>query len=85
MGCMVMGSLIVKYVTCLCGLTISSSVKTYSIQTHLLDQICLGLLPLAATMLFYFLLQKKRWSVARGIVLIFLLGILGGITGILTV
>lgn len=85
MGCMVMGSLIVKYVTCLCGLTISSSVETYSIQTHLLDQICPGLLPLAATMLFYFLLQKKRWSVARVIVLIFLLGILGGITGILTV
>ncbi len=85
MGCMVMGSLIVKYVTCLCGLTIRSSVGTYSIQTQLLDQICPGLLPLTATMLFYFLLQKKRWPVVRVILLIFVLSILGGVTGILTV
>lgn len=85
MGCMVMGSLIVKYVTCLCGLTIRSSVGTYSIQAQLLDQICPGLLPLTATMLFYFLLQKKRWPVVRVILLIFALSILGGVTGILTV
>lgn len=84
MGCMVMGSLIVNYVTCTCGVIIKTSVNSYNIQEQLLNQICPGILPLAMTMLIYFLLKKKRWTATRVILFIFAIGVLGGLTGILT-
>lgn len=84
MGCMVMGSLIINYVTCTCGIVINTSVDSYNIQEQLLDHICPGILPFIMTMLIYFLMKKKRWPVTRVIFMIFVLGVLGDLTGILT-
>lgn len=83
MGCMVMGGLIVNYVKAVCGLKIVSSTTTYSIQTNFLDQVCPSILPLAVTLLVYYLMNKKRWSSLKIIGLIVVIGIVGGITGIL--
>ncbi|WP_323088921.1 PTS system mannose/fructose/sorbose family transporter subunit IID [Allobaculum sp. JKK-2023] len=84
MGCMVMGGLIVNYVSAVCGLEIVSSAQTYSIQTNFLDAVCPKILPLGATMLIYYLMSKKRWSSLKIIALIIVTGIVGGLTGILT-
>lgn len=84
MGCMVMGGLIVNYVNATCGLEIVSSTSVYNIQESFLDMICPKILPLAATMLIYYLMNQKRWSSIRIIGLIIVIGIVGGVTGILT-
>ena len=83
MGCMVMGGLVVNYVKAECGLKIVSSTTTYSIQENFLDQVCPSILPLAVTMLVYYLMNKKRWSSLKIIGLIIAIGIVGGVTGIL--
>ena len=83
MGCMVMGGLIVNYVKATCGLKIVSSTTTYSIQKNFLDQVCPSILPLAVTLLVYYLMNKKRWSSLKIIGLIVVIGIIGGVTGIL--
>ena len=83
MGCMVMGGLVVNYVTAKCGIQIPSSTTTYSIQTNFLDQVCPSILPLAVTLLVYYLMNKKRWSSLKIIGLIVVIGIVGGVTGIL--
>lgn len=83
MGCMVMGGLIVNYVKAVCGLKIVSSTTTYSIQTNFLDQVYPSILPLAVTLLVYYLMNKKRWSSLKIIGLIVVIGIVGGVTGIL--
>lgn len=84
MGCMVMGGLIVNYVTAICGIEIASSTSTYSIQESFLDAVCPKILPLGMTMLVYYLINKRRWSSVKVIGLIIVLGIIGGVTGILT-
>lgn len=83
MGCMVMGGLVVNYVTAVCGIEIVSSTSTYSIQESFLDAVCPNILPLAMTMLVYYLLNKRRWSSLKVIGLIIVIGIVGGVTGIL--
>lgn len=83
MGCMVMGGLIVNYVHCVCGIEIVSSSSTFSFQTNLFDTIMPCILPLGATMGVYGLL-KKRWSSIKIILLIIAVGIVCGLTGILT-
>ena len=84
MGCMVMGGLVVNYVNATCGIEIASSTTTYSIQQNFLDMMCPKILPLAVTMLIYYLMNKKRWSSVKIIGLIIAIGIVGGLTGILT-
>lgn len=84
MGCMVMGGLIVNYVTAVCGLQIVSSTSTYNIQESFLDAVCPKILPLGMTLLVYYLMNKKRWSSLKIIGLIIAIGIIGGATGILT-
>jgi mannose/fructose/N-acetylgalactosamine-specific phosphotransferase system component IID len=83
MGCMVMGGLIVNYVTATCGIEFSSAGQTFNIQADLLDKVMPKMLPLAFTMLIYWLL-KRRWSSIKIIGLIIVIGIVGGLTGILT-
>lgn len=84
MGCMVMGGLIVNYVKAVCGLEIVSSTQVYNVQESFLDMVCPSILPLAVTMLVYYLMSKKRWSSVKIIGLIIVIGIVGGLTGILT-
>lgn len=84
MGCMVMGGLVVNYVNATCGLEIVSSTATYNVQEKFLDMVCPKILPLAVTMLIYYLMSKRRWSSLKIIGLIVVIGIIGGVTGILT-
>lgn len=83
MGCMVMGGLIVNYVTATCGIDIVTAETSFNIQADLLDTVMPKILPLAFTMLIYGLL-KKRWSSIKIIVLIIAIGVVCGLTGILT-
>lgn len=83
MGCMVMGGLVVNYVTAVCGIEIVSSTSNYSIQESFLDAVCPKILPLGMTMLVYYLMSKRRWSSVKIIGLIIVIGIIGGATGIL--
>ena len=83
MGCMVMGGLIVNYVSVSCGIEFSSAGTAFNLQTDLFDTIMPKILPLAATMGIYALL-KHRWSSIKIIGLIIVIGIVCGLTGILT-
>lgn len=83
MGCMVMGGLIVNYVTATCGIEFASAGQIFNIQTDLLDTVMPKMLPLAFTMFIYWLL-KRRWSSIKIIALIVVIGVVGGLTGILT-
>lgn len=83
MGCMVMGGLIVNYVSVTCGIEFTSAGTAFNLQTDLFDTIMPKILPLGATMLIYALL-KKRWSSLKIIGLIVAIGIVCGLTGILT-
>ncbi|MFT4105246.1 MAG: PTS system mannose/fructose/sorbose family transporter subunit IID [Lacrimispora sp.] len=83
MGCMVMGGLIVNYVKCICGIEVVSSTSVFNFQKNFFDVVMPNILPLGATMGVYTLL-KKRWSSIKIIILIIVIGIIGGLTGILT-
>lgn len=82
MGCMVMGGLIVNYVKVACGVEIASAGSVFNLQTGFFDMVMPRILPLATTMLIYWLL-KKRWSSLKIIGLIIVIGIVGGLSGIL--
>lgn len=82
-GCMVMGGLIVNYVSVTCGLEVIAGGSTFNIQTDFLDTVMPSILPLGATMMIYGLL-KRRWSSLKIIALIIVIGIVCGLTGILT-
>lgn len=82
MGCMVMGGLIVNYVSVKCGLTIMASGTAFSLQESLFDAVLPNVLPLGATLGVYGLMQKK-WTSIKIIFLIIAVGIVGGIFNIL--
>ena len=83
MGCMVMGGLIVNYVSMTCGIEFASAGEVFNLQTDLFDTVLPNILPLGFTMLVYALL-KKRWSSLKIIGLIVIIGVVCGFTGILT-
>ena len=82
MGCMVMGGLIVNYVSVRCGINIVTSGAEFSLQESLFDAVLPNILPLAATMGVYGLMQKK-WTSIRIIILMVVIGIVGGFFNIL--
>ena len=82
MGCMVMGGLIVNYVSVTCGINIVTSGAEFSLQESLFDAVLPNILPLAATMGVYGLMQKK-WTSIRIIILMVVIGIVGGFFNIL--
>ena len=82
MGCMVMGGLIANYVKVSCGLELVTSGSKFNVQTQLFDAVMPGILPFGFTMLVYWLM-KKRWTSIKIIILIVIIGIIGGLTGIL--
>ena len=81
MGCIVMAGLVVNFVSIECGLTFEGADNTIVIQEQL-DSILPGLIPLGMTMLVYYLL-KKRWTSIKIILLLVVIGIVCGWTGIL--
>lgn len=83
MGCMVMGGLIVNYVGIKCGLVINASGTEFSIQESLFDAVLPNILPLGATLGIYWLMSYKKWTSIKIILLIVVVSIIGGATGIL--
>lgn len=82
MGCMVMGGLLVNYVSVTCGITIITSGTEFSLQQNLFDAILPNILPLGVTLGVYGLLQKK-WTSIRIILLMVAFGVVGGFFNIL--
>lgn len=84
MGCMVMGGLIANYVSMSCGLVLKTSGSKFVVQETLFDAVMPKILPLGFTLLVYWLMANKKWSSIKVILLIVVIGIVGGLTGILT-
>lgn len=83
MGCMVMGGLIVNYVSVKCGLVINASGTMFNIQESLFDAILPNILPLGATMGIFGLMSYKKWTSVKIILLIIAISVVGGFFGIL--
>lgn len=84
MGCMVLGALIVNFVTMKCGISIPQAEGSFSMQEQLFDAILPSMLPLLLTLGCYKLLKAGKSSVLVMLVII-AIGVIGGLTGILSV
>ena len=84
MGCMVLGALVVNFVTMKCGISIPQAEGSFSMQEQLFDAILPSMLPLLLTLGCYKLLKAGKSSVLVMLVII-AIGVIGGITGILSV
>lgn len=84
MGCMVLGALVVNFVTMKCGLSIPQAEGSFSMQEQLFDAILPSMLPLLLTLGCYKLLKAGKSSVLVMLVII-AIGVIGGLTGILSV
>lgn len=84
MGCMVLGALVVNFVTMKCGISIPQAEGSFSMQEQLFDTILPSMLPLLLTLGCYKLLKAGKSSVLVMLVII-AIGVIGGLTGILSV
>lgn len=84
MGCMVLGALVVNFVTMKCGISIPQAEGSFSMQEQLFDAILPSMLPLLLTLGCYNLLKAGKSSVLVMLVII-AIGVIGGLTGILSV
>lgn len=84
MGCMVLGALAVNFVTMKCGISIPQAEGSFSMQEQLFDAILPSMLPLLLTLGCYKLLKAGKSSVLVMLVII-AIGVIGGLTGILSV
>ena len=81
LGVFVVGALTCNYGATTLGMVIPNGEKPIDVQA-LLDGILPALLPLALTMLCYFLIKKKGWSPIKCILLFIVIGIIGCAIGI---
>ena len=84
MGCMVLGALVVNFVTMKCGISIPQAEGSFSMQEQLFDAILPSMLPMLLTLGCYKLLKAGKSSVLVMLVII-AIGVIGGLTGILSV
>lgn len=84
MGCMVLGALVVNFVTMKCGISIPQAEGSFSMQEQLFDAILPSMLPLLLTLGCYKQLKAGKSSVLVMLVII-AIGVIGGLTGILSV
>lgn len=84
MGCMVLGALVVNFVTMKCGISIPQAEGSFSMQEQLFDAILPSMLPLLLTLDCYKMLKAGKSSVLVMLVII-AIGVIGGLTGILSV
>ena len=84
MGCMVLGALVVNFVTMKCGISIPQAEGSFSMQEQLFDAILPSMLPLLLTLGCYKLLKAGKSSVLVMLVII-AIGVIGGLTGLLSV
>ena len=83
MGCMVMGGLIVNYVSVHCGIVINASGTEFKLQESLFDAILPNVLPLLATLGIYGAMVYRHWTSLKVILAIVVVGVVGGFFGIL--
>ena len=84
MGCMVLGALVVNFVTMKCGISIPQAEGSFSMQEQLFDAILPSMLPLLLTLGCYKMLKAGKSSVLVMLVII-AIGVIGGLTVILSV
>jgi len=83
LGCMVMGALIVNFVSVKTGITLNlGGEEAFSLQTGFFDTICPGILPLLVTLLAYRLINKG-WSSVKVLGLLVVIAIVGNLIGFL--
>lgn len=84
MGCMVLGSLVGNFVTFKSAIAFDVGGESlFMLQEQLFDVILPGMLPLLLTLGCYWLMTKKNVSPMKVILLVFVLGLVGGLSGIL--
>lgn len=82
MGCMVLGALVGSFVKLSLGIVVPvGDGDPFNVQEHLIDAILPGLLPIALTLLCYWLM-KRGWTSVKVIGAVVLLGAVGGAFGI---
>ena len=79
-----LGALVVNFVTMKCGISIPQAEGSFSMQEQLFDAILPSMLPLLLTLGCYKLLKAGKSSVLVMLVII-AIGVIGGLTGILSV
>lgn len=82
LGAIVIGALAAQFISVETPLELDLGEEVLSIQTGVLDTLVKGLLPLAITMLTYYLLRKKL-KPTQVLVILLLIGLVGGFFGIL--
>lgn len=84
MGCMVLGGLVGNFVTLKTSLSFDvGGDAPFVLQEQLFDVILPGCLPLLLTLFCYWLITKKNVSSMKVIMLIFVIGLVGGLLGVL--
>ena len=84
MGCMVLGGLVGNFVTLKTSLSFDvGGDAPFVLQEQLFDVILPGCLPLLLTFFCYWLITKKNVSSMKVIMLIFVIGLVGGLLGVL--
>ena len=84
MGAVVLGALAANYVTVSSSLTITVGAAQLALQGDILDKLLLGLIPLAITLLTWWLLKAKKMKSIRVMLILIALGLVLGALGILT-
>ena len=83
MGAMVLGALSANYVSISTPLVFKSGEVKLEIQSRVLDQLFLGLLPLAVTLGTLYLLKNKKYKATTVMLILVIVGAIGGVLGIL--
>ena len=83
MGSVTIGALAANTVKLSTPLELTLGEKVLNIQADILDSVILNLLPFCAVMLVFWLIGKKKVSINKVIIGIFVVGIVGGLIGIL--
>lgn len=83
MGAIVIGALAANTVKLSTPLELTMGESVLNVQTDILDSIILNFLPFCAVILVYWLIAKKKVSVNKVIVGIFVVCIIGGLLGII--
>lgn len=83
MGAIVLGALSAQFVTVKCIAKLNFGALNMNIQETVFDALFKDVLPLAFTMLTYYLLKKKKINPTAVMGILILIGIIGGVLGIL--
>lgn len=83
MGAMVLGALSASFVNASTPLVFQSGGVEMVIQEAVFDKLFLGILPLAVTMLTLYLLKNRQLKATTVMIILIVVGVVGGVTGIL--